>query len=312
VTPPEEGTAAGEPSVLAVVVNYNARDELLRCLRSLRREGASELVVVDNGSGDGSKEAVAAEDPGARFLPMGRNLGYGAAANRGFRAGGCDAVLVCNPDVVLRPGALRAMARALWSEERIAVVGPAIENEDGSLYPSARTFPSVGDAAGHAFLSFVSPRNRFSARYKMLDWDHRSGRIVDWVSGACFLARRSALEELGGFDESYFMYLEDVDLCWRAARAGWLVAYAPDARVVHRQGVSADRVPYRMIVAHHRSLLRFAERSTTGWRRLLLPAVALGLAVRAPLAIAQRAARRETPRAATSVQSPPRPPAPAE
>ena len=96
----------------------------------------------------------------------------------------------------------------------------------------------------------------------MNDWDHASARTVDWVSGACFLARRSAWEEVGGFDRAYFMYLEDVDLCWRLGSAGWAVAYEPAAQVVHVQGVSADRHPYRMLLAHHVSMWRFARRAT--------------------------------------------------
>ena len=113
-------------------------------------------------------------------------------------------------------------------------------------------------------------------------WTGRSGtRAVDWVSGACFLVRRSAFEQVGGFDEAYFMYAEDVDLCWRLGRAGWTVAYLPTAEVTHLQGVSTDRHPYRMILEHHRSLLRFAGRSSRGWRRALLPLVALGIGARA-------------------------------
>ena len=104
------------------------------------------------------------------------------------------------------------------------------------------------------------------------------------MSGACFLVRRSAFEEVGGFDEAYFMYAEDVDLCWRLGRAGWRAAYVPAAEVTHLQGVSTDPHPYRMILEHHRSLLRFAVRSSSGWRRALLPLVTVGLAVRAGLA----------------------------
>jgi N-acetylglucosaminyl-diphospho-decaprenol L-rhamnosyltransferase len=103
---------------------------------------------------------------------------------------------------------------------------------------------------------------------------------VDWVSGACFLARRSLLGTIGGFDEGYFMYLEDTDLCFRASAAGAGVRYVPDAVVSHLQGLSTGRRPYRMLVAHHRSALRFAARTTTGWRRVGLPAVALLLGVR--------------------------------
>jgi N-acetylglucosaminyl-diphospho-decaprenol L-rhamnosyltransferase len=176
-------------------------------------------------------------------------------------------------------------------------VGPRIENPDGSWYPSARSFPSLADALGHAFLHFVAPGNRFSRRYKLLDWDHDSGRLVDWVSGTFVMVRREAFESVGGFDERYFMYVEDVDLCWRLRRAGWDVAYEPAGRVIHAIGASSELAPYRMIVAHHRSLLRFAATTASGPRRLLLPAVAVGLAVRAGLACAQRALRRRPPAA---------------
>ena len=125
-----------------------------------------------------------------------------------------------------------------------------------------------------------APDNRFTRSYQHNELDGASGDAVevDWVSGACFVVRRSAFEEVGGFDEAYFMYAEDVDLCWRLGRHGWSVAYVPTAEVTHRQGVSTDHHPYRMIVEHHRSLLRFAGRSTRGWRRVLLPLVALGIA----------------------------------
>jgi N-acetylglucosaminyl-diphospho-decaprenol L-rhamnosyltransferase len=145
-------------------------------------------------------------------------------------------------------------------------------------------------AAGHAFLGFVAPENRFSRAYKLLDWDHSRRSDVDWVSGACLLARRTAFDAVGGFDEAYFMYVEDVDLCWRLWRAGWRVGYEPAARVVHAGAVSTNRAPYRMILEHHRSLWRFAARSTTGRRRLALPAVAVGLVARTGLAWGQRAA----------------------
>jgi N-acetylglucosaminyl-diphospho-decaprenol L-rhamnosyltransferase len=281
--------------VEAVVVNYNARDELVACVRSLRADGVADIIVVDNGSVDGSAAALAAADPEARFVETGANLGYGGGVNRGLAQGHRELVLVCNADVVVRPGTLAAMTAALDADPELALVGPRLVNPDETLYPSARTFPSLVDAMGHGFLGLVAPRNRFSRSYKMLDWDHGGRRAVDWVSGSCFLARRRALEDLGGFDVSFFMYLEDVDLCWRLRRAGWGVAYEPSGCVLHVQGVSTDLHPYRMILAHHRSLLRFAWRTTSGWRRFLLPVVAVGLAVRAAAAAAQRAAGRPRP-----------------
>jgi N-acetylglucosaminyl-diphospho-decaprenol L-rhamnosyltransferase len=149
------------------------------------------------------------------------------------------------------------------------------------------------DAAGHAMLGLFAPGNRFTRTYQRSELDDAGSGVVpvDWVSGACFLVRRSAFEEVGGFDESYFMYAEDVDLCWRLGRNGWRVAYAPGAEVVHLQGRSTDRHPYQMILEHHRSLLRFASRTSTGWRRALLPLVAIGVCVRAGLACLARATR---------------------
>ncbi|MGI9080047.1 MAG: glycosyltransferase family 2 protein [Acidimicrobiales bacterium] len=280
----------GAGDVSAVVVNYNTRAYLLRCVASLRADGVQEIVVVDNDSDDGSQAAMAAVDD-ATFVPSGANLGFGSAANIGAAATSGRLLLIMNPDAVVVPGAVPALAAALDADDGLAVVGPRVENPDGTCYPSARRFPALGVAVGHAFLGLVRPDNRFTRRYKMLDVDRDRAADVDWVSGTCMLARRSAFEAVGGFDEAYFMYVEDVDLCWRLHRAGWRVGYEPRARVVHKVGASSDLAPYRMIAAHHRSLLRFAARTSTGPRRLLLPVVAVGLAVRTVLAWAQRAQR---------------------
>ena len=243
-------------------------------------------------------------------MPTGRNLGYGRAANLGIARVRSEEVLVCNPDVVLDVGALGALSRVLAEEPDCAVVGPRIDNPDGTRYPSARSFPSLTVAAGHALLGPFAPANRWSRRY------HSGGGLssqggpaggstsgtgggevfeADWVSGACFLARTSALRSVGGFDEGYFMYAEDVDLCWRLRRAGWRVCYAPAARVVHHQGLSTSRHPYRMLVAHHRSAWRFARVSTSGPSRALLPLVAVALAGRLAVLLAREIARRGVP-----------------
>lgn len=276
-----------------MVVNYNTADDLPDCVRSLRAAGVDEVVVADNDSRDRSAAALAAVDPDARFLPTGGNLGYGRGANRGAAALDREYLLVCNPDVTVGEHAVDLLAAALDRDPGLAVVGPRIVDTDGSTYPSPRAFPRLADSAGHAFLGLVRPENRFTRRYRLLDMARdEPSSDVDWVSGSCFLARRTAWDALGGFDEAYFMYAEDVDLCWRAHRAGWRVGFEPAARVSHKQGTSTDRRPYRMILEHHRSLWRFACRTTRGGRRPLLPLVAAGLAVRAALACAHRAAHR--------------------
>jgi N-acetylglucosaminyl-diphospho-decaprenol L-rhamnosyltransferase len=279
--------AAGD--VAAVVVNFNTGAHLVDCVRSIRADGVDAIVVVDNASEDGSLHALAAADASVRVLRMGRNLGYGSGANRGVAATTSTYVLVMNADTVVEPGLVKGLVAALERDPQLGVVAPRLDNPDGTLYPSVRHFPNLGDAIGHAFLVDVVPNNRFTRRYRMLDWDHREARRVDWVSGACFLARRTAFDAVGGFDEAYFMYMEDVDLCWRLGRAGWSAGYEPAVGVMHVQGVSTARTPYRMVVAHHRSMLRFWWRSTTPSHRLLAPVVGLGVGVRAAFEVARRA-----------------------
>ncbi len=279
------------PAVAAVIVSYNVADLVLECIASLRSDGIEQVVVVDNASADGSVEAVRRHEPGVEVLALTRNLGYGAGANRGVAATTAPYVAVMNPDVVVEPGSTKALVDALEADAGLAVVGPRVESPGGDLYPSARTFPDLADAAGHAFFHFVWPANPFSRRYRMLDWDHAGAADVDWVAGNHFLVRRSAWDEVGGFDEGFFMYMEDVDLCWRLRRAGWRTGYEPAARVTHAIGRSTDQTPYRMIAAHHRSLLRYAAKTAGPKRRLLLPVIAVALALRSVLACIQRAAR---------------------
>ena len=184
----------------------------------------------------------------------------------------------------MHPGALAALRQALESQHAWALAGPRIFDETGAVYPSVRNFPSLSDAAGHALLALFNPENPFTLRYNPGTPDGEVVTAAGWVSGSCFLARRSALEELGGFDEAYFMYAEDMDLCWRAHEAGWGVGFAGTAEVTHVQGVSTARHPYRMMVAHHRSALRFTFRTTKGWRRAALPLAVLVLGARMGMA----------------------------
>ncbi|HEX7460137.1 MAG TPA: glycosyltransferase family 2 protein [Acidimicrobiales bacterium] len=280
---------AGERTA-AVVVNYESGPDLARCVADLATAGLAAVVVVDNGSTDGSLAAALTVAPGIEVVDPGENLGYGAAANRGVAATTSELVLVCNPDLEVPADAVAGLAAALDADPERALAGPLIRTPSGERYPSARRFPSMVDAGGHALLGIFAPDNRFTRNYQRTDLDASGDAAldVDWVSGACFLVRRDAFEQVGGFDESYFMYMEEVDLCWRLGRAGWTVAYAPAAEVTHLQGRSTDRHPYRMILEHHRSLLRFASRSSEGWRAALLPLVALGVAARCGLACAAR------------------------
>jgi N-acetylglucosaminyl-diphospho-decaprenol L-rhamnosyltransferase len=280
----------------AVVINYEAGEALRDCVRSLLDDTSAgqppEVVVVDNGSSDGSAAAVARSFPAVTVLHPGANLGYARAANLGIAATDAPVVAVCNPDLEVEEGAGGALLRRLATEPDLGAVGPLIRNTDGTVYPSARSDPRVRDAVGHGLLGLVWRTNPFTRRYRQLDADPSRPRDVDWVSGAAVWLRRDALNTVDGWDERYFMYVEDVDLCWQLRQRGWRVGYEPGAGVTHVQGATTAKHPYRMIAEHHRSLYRFASKRWRGARRLALPVAAAFLALRAALAMADHALRR--------------------
>jgi len=277
----------------AVVVNHDAGDLLTDCVTSLLADrsagGPPEVVVVDNDSTDGSPDALALTLPDVPVIRPRANLGYARAANLGIAATRAPVVAVLNPDTCLDPGSAAAVLARFAADRTVAACGPRVRNPDGSTYPSARRIPTVADAVGHGILGLFRPGNPFTRRYRELDADPAAPRDVDWISGAAVFLRRAALDDVGGWNERYFMYVEDVELCWRLRRGGWRVVYEPEAGVVHVQGVSTDRRPYRMIVEHHRSLFRFAAQRWRGPRRVLLPPAGAYLAVRAVVAVAARA-----------------------
>jgi N-acetylglucosaminyl-diphospho-decaprenol L-rhamnosyltransferase len=289
------------PRWAAVVVNYEAGPLLLDSVRSLLADtsagGPPAVVVVDNASRDDSLAGLRAALPDVAIVETGRNLGYAAGANRGIARTEAPVVAVCNADVQVEAGAAAALLRRFDAEPDLAALGPAIVDSHGTRYPSARRIASVTDAVGHGTLLRVWPGNPFTRRYRQLDADPDRARDVDWVSGASVWLRRAALDEVGGWDERYFMYAEDVDLCWRLRLDGWRVSFEPAATVVHVQGASTARHPYRMIVAHHRSLLRFAGRRWRGWRRALLAPAAIYLSARAVSLMLARAVQPRTNRA---------------
>lgn len=265
-------------TVAVVVVVHDTRDDLLACLASLEDAGADEVVVVDAGSTDGSALAVRAAYPDARVLVL-PNLGFGRSANAGVAASEAAFAVVANADTRFPVGGIKAMRDFLVARPDVGVLGPLVRYPDGRLQLSARAFPSIGTALGHALLGFVRPDNRWTRAYRLSDWDHRSERVVDWVSGCCMAVRRRAFDDVGGFDPAYFMFVEDVDLCWRMREAGWKVVFSPVTEVVHAIGASVSKSRYRMAVAHARSLDRFfTRRYATGPRRLLTPLIRLGLA----------------------------------
>jgi GT2 family glycosyltransferase len=245
------------PLVSAILVNYNAGRELAAALRSIAEDlGARpwEAVVVDNASSDGSASAVTAFAPRARLIQNRQNVGFARGVNQGLAATVAPAVLIMNPDCRLEPGAFGVLDAELQRDERVAVVGPRILNPDGSVQGSARGDPDMltGLFGRSTALRRALPNLAVSKRNVVADAG--SGSIeVDWVSGACMLARRSALERVHGFDERYFLYWEDADLCRRLRRDGYRIRYVPAATAVHRVGHSSRVARSSSIRAFHES-----------------------------------------------------------
>jgi N-acetylglucosaminyl-diphospho-decaprenol L-rhamnosyltransferase len=292
------------PAELAVVVvNFDSGEHLRNCISRLGPAAGDtpiQVVVVDNASTDGSQDGLTDIDPDVLLLENPQNRGYGRACNQGFAA--TDAPFVCflNPDIVPEPDSLVLMLKALADRPDVGVLGPRLVNPDGSTYPSCRVVPELGVAVGHAIFGLFSDNNRFTRAYKLMDVDHTSELEVEWVSGAAMLVRREAFEQVRGFDEGFFMYVEDLDLCARMREAGWKSLYFPGPTMLHHVAGSSRRYPYKMIRHHHFSLIRYFSRRLKGPLKLLVPLMSAGLLGRMLVAWAELYLRRGAKRANSS------------
>jgi N-acetylglucosaminyl-diphospho-decaprenol L-rhamnosyltransferase len=239
-----------------VVVSYNSRDTLRACVEPLAALDGVRVTVVDNVSSDGSLESVA--DLPVQAIDSGRNGGFGFGCNVGLAAGSAPLVLFVNPDARLAGEDLDRMAAVLEAEPDVAVVGPRLLDEDGRLMPSRRRYQRVGSTWATAlFLHRVIRQAPWANEIIHAPEAYAAAADTEWLSGACLLARRSVLEALGGFDEGFFLYCEDTDLCVRLRAAGYGVRYEPRAVARHQEGSSAPRAELAAI--HARSRARYAR-----------------------------------------------------
>jgi GT2 family glycosyltransferase len=246
-----------EPLVSVVVVSHNTRDDLLRCLGSLATVTVPiEVVVVDNASSDGSADAVAQRFPRVRVIPNGDNAGFGRANNQGLAATRAPSVLVLNSDAELRPGCLETLMGLLRDRPRLGIVAPRTLEADGAVQVSFGPEMTPLREWRQRRLVHGVKRRRPSALRAAADAASREHEPA-WVSASCMLARREALVAVGGFDEGYFLYEEDVDLCRRVRQAGWAVLFTPAAEAIHHLGRSVARDPERARFEYQRSHLRY-------------------------------------------------------
>ena len=241
--------------VTAIVVTYNAAPWIERSLESLQGTEA-ELIVVDNGSTDGTVELVRKRFPEARLVEH-ENRGFGAGNNAGMRLGSGRYFLLLNPDAWLTGDALEQLVAFADAHPEAGVVGPKLLNPDGTLQRSVRGYPTPWRiATEYFFLRKLAPRSRLLNAFFGAGFDHESVRTAEFLGGACLLVRREAVDSIGGFDEDFFLMSEEVDWCYRFRQAGWDVLFYPGAEVVHVIGASHNPALFKEIVRGHLRFLR--------------------------------------------------------
>lgn len=279
------GRGAVDLSVV-VVVSFEPVESVRRCAQSVLESAGDvrlEVVLVDNASPHDVARVVQSSLPEVRVIRNESNLGFASAANRGMAGTDSEFVFLLNPDAAVTAGTLAGLLKVARDHPRAGAIGVLVRNPDGTVYPSARRIPSLAQGLVHTLIGPIWPENPSSRAYRLAGWDRQSERRVDWVSGSSMLLRRAALDEAGLFDDGFFMYVEDMDLCTRLRASGWDVWFSPELEIDHVGGI-ATAGKRRMTLEHSRSMYRyFVKHRSHGWRVVLRPFAWLALRVRAAM-----------------------------
>ncbi|MFB3924906.1 MAG: glycosyltransferase family 2 protein [Syntrophales bacterium] len=247
--------------ISAVIASWNTKDILLQCLRSLvgsLGRFRSEIIVVDNASSDGSPQSVEAAFPEVRVLRNSSNLGFARANNTGIRNSTGRYVCLVNSDVIVREGCIDRMHAYMEKHPETGMLGPKILGPDGSVQRSCMGFPTVWNSLCRAMaLDSIFPERKMFGGQLLTYWPHDTLKKVDVINGCFWLIRRSALDQVGLLDESFFMYAEDIDWCRRFHEKGWSVVFLPDAEAVHYGGASSALMPVRFYIEKQRANLQY-------------------------------------------------------
>lgn len=261
-----------------IIVNWNTKDYLQKCLNSVyenTRDITFEIIIVDNASNDSSVEMVKYNFSGVILIENEKNFGFAAANNQALKRSRGKFVLILNPDTEVLPRSLNVMVDFLKRNSKAGAAGPKILNPDNSIQLTcARNFPTLStEFFWLTTLIRRFPKNKIIGNYLMSYWDHNDRRQVDCLSGACIMVRRDVLEKSSFFDEDYFMYGEDIDLCYCIKKAGWQIWYLPDAKIIHYGGASSKKISESAAIYDRRAIQLFFKkhysRSTAGIYRLM-------------------------------------------
>ncbi len=276
-----------------LIVTYQSEEFIAKCIESIAKHLSGiqhEVFVLDNASSDRTVIAARSSSNHVKVISNPRNQGFSHALNLGLREARGEYILWLNPDSELLDSGLGEIMNYLDRNPRVGIAGPKIQNPDGSIQYSCRSFPNHLTAFFNRYSLFTKlfPQNRLSKKYLHTDWDRSIVHDVDWVSGACLLMRRVLLEDVGYMDERFFMYSEDVDYCLRARNLGWDIQYHPGAVILHHIGGSSRKLKSRMIIERHKSMWQYYLKHFP--RKYFIDAATLsGIAIRCGYALTKDA-----------------------
>ncbi len=252
------------PVISAIVIAYDGMKFLPECLGTLKSDLGSiqhELIVVDNGSVDGSAAFVQANYPSAQVIENGRNLGFAGAVNIGIEAAVGENLYILNQDLRFRPGVANGLLRRIAEDDKIGLIGPGFVNFEGAPQKSVRAFPTYRHVFYRAlFLDRLFSTHREFSHWRMGWFDHRDEMFVDQPMGAVMMIPRKVIDEVGLMDESFPILFNDVDICRRISDAGYKLLYYPEVTVEHYVGATTGRWPYRMKAISHAAMYRYLRK----------------------------------------------------
>jgi len=253
------------PDISILIVSWHVRELLLGCLAALPEavgdDFSYEVIVVDNASKDGTVAAVREAFPDVRIIANADNRGFTGGNNQALAAARGRYLFLLNPDTKPLPGSIARLARYLESHPETGMVGPRLWYGDGSPQPSRRRFPTLATLfTESAIVQRYFPGLGLFARYALADVPDDQEQEVDWLVGAALMARRKVYEQIGGLDETFFMYSEELDWCKRAKDAGWRIAYEPAAEIIHYEGKSSEQAVARRDIAFFSSRVKYTRK----------------------------------------------------
>ena len=295
--PAEPATQKSVQTISIVIVNWNTRDLLQKCLASIDSsfpQSALEVWVVDNASTDKSCEMVKQLFPTVNLIENDQNIGFAQANNQAIRSSNAQFVLLLNPDTELMPGALEKMLQFLQNHPKVGAVGPRVLNPDQTLQTSCYPVPTL---LREFWRLFHLDKIRVFGVYDMENWDTQTNRRVEVLLGACILIRKEALDSVGLLSEDYFMYTEEVDICYRLGQKQWEIFWIPDAKIIHYGGQSTSQVSRQMFIHLYLSKVQFFDKNyghvSAFLYRLILLSTSLVRLSLAPMAYLSPSPKRE-------------------